>query len=211
MDFKHITFFIDLTVDKFDELEEIVKTRYGIEEYMISHEQFNEKQEEKPHYHFIIYTTEKNFTNLLQYLVKYYNLKNVSGNRGGRRKYGRLKAPIQDLNKLKIYCAKDGNIRSSYSPDILDELYRQSFKKTNKMLKQKCLEYVESTISSGYSFIGFEEIRMKVIEFCLIEKIHIRKTLIDSYVIYIGQHSEYNTLKLDSSEIYRNLYTIFND
>ena len=206
MDFKHITFFMDGDVQLFDDLEKTVKTRYDIEEYLIAHEQFNDKQEDKPHYHFIIYTTEKNYTNLLQYLVKTYNLKNTSGNRGGRRKYGRLKNPIKDLNKLKVYCSKDGNIRSSYSSDVIDELYRQSFKKTNKMLKQKCLEFVEGTLTSGFSFIGYENVRMKVIEFCLIEKIHIRRTLIDAYVIYIGQTSEYPTLRLHPCNIYQQLY-----
>ena len=210
MEHKHITFFMDGEHILFDDLEKTVKTRYDIAEYLISHEETNEKQEVKPHFHFIIFTTEKNYTNLLQYLVKTYNLKNTSGKQGGRRKYGRLKNPIKDLNKLKIYCCKDGNIRSSYGPDVLDDLYRQSFKKTTKLLKQKCLEFVEGTLTSGFSFIGFEEVRLKVIEFCLIEKIHIRKTLIDSYVIYIGQTSELHTLKLSPHAIYGQLYNSFN-
>lgn len=206
MEHKHITFFMDSPLEYFDEIEHTVKTRYDIEEYLIAHEQYNSKQEEKPHYHFIIYTTEKNYSNMLQYFVKKYSLKNTSGVRGGRRKYGRLKNPINDLNKLKIYCCKDGNIRSSYSNEILDDLYRQSFKKTDKLLKEKCLKYVESTITSGFAFLGFEEIRQKVIEFCLIEKIHVRRSLVDAYVIYIGQTSEFNTLRMDSLLIYRQLY-----
>ncbi len=200
---------MDGEVSLFDDLEKTVKTRYDIEEYLISHEEMNEKKEVKPHYHFIIFTTEKNYSNLLQYLVKTYKLKNTSGKQGGRRKYGRLKNPIQDLNRLKIYCCKDGNIRSSYEPDVLDDLYRQSFKKTHRLLKEKCLEYVESTMTSGFAFIGFEEVRLKVIEFCLTEKIHIRKTLIDSYVIYIGQTSEMNTLRLSPHSIYAQLYNNF--
>lgn len=206
MEFKHITFFMDGGVELHEDLVKIVNTRYDIQEYFIAHEQFNDKQEDKPHYHFIIYTTEKTYTNLIQYLIKHYKLKNTSGQRGGRRKYGRLKAPIKDLGKLKIYCAKDGNIKSSYSNETLDDLYRQSFKKTNKMLKQKALEFVESSLGSGFSFIGFEKLRMKVIEFCLIEKIHIRRTLIDSYVIYIGQTSESNLLRLHPCNIYQQLY-----
>ena len=206
MEHKHITFFMDSPLEYFDEIEHTVKHSYDIEEYLIAHEQYNSKMEEKPHYHFILFTTEKNYTNLLQYLVKKYSLKNTSGIRGGRRKYGRLKNPIYDLNKLKIYCCKDGNIRSSYSNDILDDLYCKSFKKTDKLLKEKCLQYVESTITSGFSFLGFEEFRRKVIEFCLIEKIHVRRSLVDAYVIYIGQTSEFNTLRMDSLLIYRQLY-----
>lgn len=200
----HQTFFIDSPITIFDDLQKIVNTTYGIDEYLIAFEPTNEKGEAKPHFHFIVFTTEKNLTNLIQYLVKKYNL-STKGQKGGRRKYGRLKQPIQNLERLKIYCAKEGNVRTSYSEDILQDLYRKSFKKDDKSLKLKCLKYVENeTVSQLH--VSLEDIRLYIIKFCMVEKIHIRRTLVDSYLIYIAQSSEFTRLRKNATDIYILLY-----
>lgn len=200
----HQTFFIDSPLTIFDDLQKIVNTTYGIDEYLIAFEPTNEKGEAKPHFHFIVFTTEKNLTNLIQYLVKKYNLA-TKGQQGGRRKYGRLKQPIHNLERLKIYCSKEGNIRTSYSEDILQDLYRKSFKKDDKSLKLKCLKYVENeTVSQLH--VSLEDIRLYIIKFCMVEKIHIRRTLVDSYLIYIAQSSEFTRLRKNATDIYILLY-----
>ena len=200
----HHTFFIDSSIDNFDEIENIVTTKYSIDEYLIAFEATNEKGEDKPHYHFIVYTTDKNVTNLIQYFVKKYSL-STKGQKGGRRRYGRLKQPIQNLERLKVYCAKEGNVRSSYDDDILNDLYRKSFKKDDKALKVKCLRYVESETTSQLH-VALEDIRLYIIKFCMAEKIHIRRTLVDSYLIYIAQTSEYTRLRKNATDIYLLLY-----
>jgi hypothetical protein len=200
----HQTFFIDSPLTIFDDLQKIVNTTYGIDEYLIAFEATNEKGEAKPHFHFIVFTTEKNLTNLIQFLVKKYNLA-TKGQQGGRRKYGRLKQPIHNLERLKIYCSKEGNIRTSYSEDILQDLYRKSFKKDDKSLKLKALKYVENeTVSQLH--VSLEDIRLYIIKFCMVEKIHIRRTLVDAYLIYIAQSSEFTRLRKNATDIYILLY-----
>lgn len=200
----HQTFFIDSPLTIFDDLQKIVNATYGIDEYLIAFEPTNEKGEAKPHFHFIVFTTEKNLTNLIQFLVKKYNL-STKGQQGGRRKYGRLKQPIHNLERLKIYCSKEGNIRTSYSEDILQDLYRKSFKKDDKSLKLKALKYVENETFSQLH-VSLEDIRLYIIKFCMVEKIHIRRTLVDAYLIYIAQSSEFTRLRKTATDIYILLY-----
>ena len=201
----HHTFFVDSPLEKFDEIEHIVTKTYAIDEYLIAFEPTNEKGESKPHYHFIVFTTDKNLTNLIQFLVKKYSLASKTGKQGGRRKYGRLKQPITNLERLKIYCSKDGNVRTSYGEDILNDLYRKSFKKDDKALKVKCLKYVEGETTSQL-YVSLEDIRLYIIKFCMVEKIHIRRTLIDAYLIYIVQSSEFTRLRKNATDIYLLLY-----
>lgn len=200
----HHTFFIDSALDNFDEIENIVTNTYAIDEYLIAFEATNEKGEAKPHYHFIVFTTDKNLTNLIQFLVKKYNL-STKGQKGGRRRYGRLKQPIHNLERLKVYCAKEQNVRTSYDNDILNELYRKSFKKDDKALKVKCLRYVEGETTSQL-YVSLEDIRLYIIKFCMVEKIHIRRTLVDAYLIYIVQSSEFTRLRKSPADIYILLY-----
>ena len=78
----HITtFFVDSPLEIFDELENTVKIKYGIDEYLIAFEPCNDKGEQKPHYHFIVYTTLKNCINLIQKLVKRLQLKHQRSKR----------------------------------------------------------------------------------------------------------------------------------
>jgi len=133
-DLKHITFFIDGDLDKFDAVESIVKEeqpRTGaiIEFYLISHELKNSKGQEKPHYHFILLTTEKIYTSIFKRLKLLLKASVTAKGKGGYRPYGRLKEPIRDLHKLSVYCSKDGNVRSTYSQSVLQDLHKQSFKK----------------------------------------------------------------------------------
>lgn len=204
-EFQHHTFFIDSPLEKFDDLEEIIVKTYGIDEYLIAFEATNDKGESKPHFHFIVFTTDKNLTNLIQYLVKKYNLASSSKKQGGRRKYGRLKQPIRNLESLKVYCAKEGNVRTSYGDDILADLYRKSFKKDDKALKHKALKYVEGETTSQL-YVSLEDIRLYIIKFCMTEKVHIRRTLIDAYLIYIVQTSEFTRLRKSPTDIYILLY-----
>lgn len=205
MEFTHQTFVIDAGQSEFDKIESIVKESYDIQEYLIAFEPTNDSGEDKPHYHFIVYSTYKNVTNLLQCLVKKYDLSNRSGKHGGKRKYARLKQPIKNLEKLKIYCSKHGNVRSSYTDDILTDLYRKSFVKNEKTLKNKCQQYVEDQTESQL-FVSLEDIRLKIIEWAMDNKVHLRRTLVDSYLIWICQHTEFKRLRKTKHELYALLF-----
>jgi hypothetical protein len=201
MEFTHQTFTIDLTQDHHDDLQHIVALKYDIEEYLIAFEATNDKGEAKPHFHFIVFTTYKNCTNLQQHLVKKYNLSNTSGQHGGKRRYARLKQPIHNLEQLKVYCSKEGNVKSSYSPDTLTDLYRKSFKKNDRALKLKCQAFVEAATQSQLH-VSIEDIRLYIIEWCMEEKVHLRRTLIDSYLIWICQNTEFSRLRKDKHQLY---------
>lgn len=205
MEYLHQTFVIDAPFSEFDRIENLVHKSYGIDEYLIAFEATNDKGESKPHYHFIVFTTVKNLTNLIQKLVKDFNLATTTGKHGGRRKYARLKQPIKNLERLKIYCSKEGNVRSSYSEETLTDLYRKSFKKDDKALKLKCQSYVEAQTESQYK-VPTEEIRLYIIEWCMSQKVHIRKTLVDAYLIWIVQNTEYTRLRKNKHEIYNLIF-----
>lgn len=137
---KYYTFYIDLPVEDFDYVQNIVTEKYKIKDYLIAHEEFNAKGEHKPHFHFIVYATLKLKNNLFKKILTDKNLF-VKG-KGGYRPYGCLKTPIRDLNRLKAYCLKDGNVRSSIPEEELQELSKISFKKTDTLniLKDKFIK-----------------------------------------------------------------------
>lgn len=201
MEYLHQTFTVDLPQTEHDNLLHIIKDKYDIEEYLIAFEPHNDKGESKPHFHFIVFTTGKNLTNCLQHIVKKYNLSNTSGKHGGKRRYARLKQPITNLEKLKIYCSKHGNVKSSYTDDVLSELYKKSFVKNDRTLKMKCQEYCENNTLNQFH-VSMEDLRLLIIEWCMSEKVHLRRTLVDSYVIWICQNTEYPRLRKTKHELY---------
>ena len=205
MEFIHQTFTIDLEQSHHDALVHTVNTKYDIEEYLIAFEPHNDKGVPKPHFHFIVFTTVKNATNLIQHLVKQYNLSNSSGKHGGKRRYARLKQPIRNLEQLKIYCSKHGNVKSSYQEGTLTDLYKKSFVKNDRTLKMKCQTYVENQTSSQYK-VSLEDIRLYIISWCMTEKVHLRRTLVDSYTIWICQNTEFSRLKKDKHQLYIMLF-----
>lgn len=217
MELTHQTFTIDIrhpisySLQLHEEIETLVKDTYDIEEYLIAFEPKNDKQEDKPHFHFIVYTDYKNCTNLLQKLVKDYNLASKGGKRGGKRYYARLKKPIRDLNKLKIYCSKDNNIKSSYTNETLDDLYRQSFKVDLITRRDKVLKHIEEVMPSHHR-LNPHRVKIAIIQYYKENKLLIRKTLIDSDYMWVRQNSEISGLMSDSKQIYRELYPFdFND
>lgn len=210
MDFTHQTFFLDCPEnhrgDPYEFQKEIVKTIkvYDTEEYLVAYEAENSKGEEKPHYHIIVYTSYKNCTNIIQHFVRKYELSNKSGKVGGLRKYGRLKQPIENLEKLKQYCCKEGNVLSSYSNEVIDDLYRKSFNKRQN-IKEKICRTLDEKFKTRYN-TDSGEIKEQIIQILIDFKIHIRKSLVDSYYIWYSQASELEHMTLNAHHIYRYLY-----
>lgn len=140
---KYYTFYIDMPVTDFDYVE--AQTQKYTKEYLIAHELTNDKGEAKPHFHFIVKATLKQKNNLMKKILTDKNLF-VKG-KGGYRPYGCLKIPIRDLNRLKIYCLKEGNVRSNgMDSEELEELSKLSFKKKDsyKILKDKFIKEINT-------------------------------------------------------------------
>lgn len=211
MEFKHQTFTFDIrppyefTPEWHKEIESIVRDDYNIEEYLISYETINKKGEYKPHFHFIVFSNYKNVTNLIQKFVRDYSLSNTSGKRGGKRYYARDKTPVRNLERLKIYCTKEGNILSSYSNEVLEELYRQSFMKDTQTPRDKCMAWVEETFKKQY-YLNDLRLKQHIILWCKEQRIQIRKTVIDGYFMWIRQNSTIKHLGYSDRQILQYLY-----
>lgn len=144
-DVNYRTFFIDLNVEEFDNVEKYVADRF--EFYFIAHEQFNRKQEEKPHFHFLLKCTDKQLNACTKYFVEKYKLRSNQGTRGGRRLWGAPKKPIHTEDKFMTYLAKDGNIRSTLPADVIQDYINKSFKKEEKSIYvHKLYEYLDEVL-----------------------------------------------------------------
>ena len=140
------TFFIDLSVDKFDEVEQIIKD-YGVEQYLIAHEQYNKKGQDKPHFHFLVFTSLKNLRTLVKYFKEKYDLANKDGKRGGVRHYGTHAdgKPIHDEAKFSTYLCKDGNVRSTFPEAQLLQYKENSYKAVERQFdKDKLIALIKT-------------------------------------------------------------------
>lgn len=201
---KHITFFIDGPLDKFDLVEKLVKES-SAEFYLISHELLNAKGENKPHYHFIILSNEKTFNALFKRLKSNLNAVVTTKGRGGYRPYGRLKEPIRDIEKLKIYCCKDGNVRSTYSTAILEELHQKSFKKNSEdRLFNGLKDFLNQKTLSQNQIEFIDEIRRGIIEYLISKDEKISKPKIEGYLSKYIRTSDWDTDK--KLDIFMGLY-----
>jgi len=210
----HFTFFIDVKVEHFDYVENKTK-EYNIEEYLIAHEQYNRKGEEKPHFHFIVYTDKKNLTNLVKHFVEKFNLRNTSGKRGGIRHYGTNgNKPIHDIEKYRTYCCKDKNVRSNLTEEQLNKYIEKSFQKQDKdVLLYKSYQYIEEHYKprpenctlpeyeyqqrQSWDRQAIIDLRHTVLDFCLETNYKITKATIDNFILHYlrEKHKEGNSFK----------------
>ena len=145
-DYDHWTWTIDQEKEHYDYVEQKVKD-YGIEEYLLSHEEITRKGDRKPHFHGIVYTSKKNVTNLVKHFVDRYKLRNTSGRRGGSRHYTLGKKPVYDIDHFRVYCCKDGNVRSNMTEAQIEQYILKSYKKDERM---KLYEDVHKHLTALY-------------------------------------------------------------
>lgn len=192
---KHISFSIDGPVDKFDYIEQLVKD-HDITEYLISHEVVCEKN--IPHYHFIILTNEKVYANFIKKLRNALDAYKKTTGRGGYSPYQRIKKPINDLHKLKVYCTKEGNIRSTYSTEVLTALHEESFMKgKDDQLKLDLIKYLDETFTvMGSCDIDLKKkLYLQIIGFLMDKELRISRPGIISWGnYYIANTKRYSYL-----------------
>ena len=109
----------------------------------------------------------------------------------------------------------------------IEEVKNNKNKDASKILKENCLKYVEEhSQSSSYNEIvdwcpiaeehttstyyvdSNECVRILIIQFLMINKIGIRKSLIETYYFYIVANTKKKHLSLNARNIYRELYRI---
>lgn len=198
-----------------NEIKDILINDYGVQDYLIAYEERNAKGEYKPHIHTIYLTSETNGTNFVKKVVSKYGLR--GNTKGGRRYYGTLKEPIRDLEKLRIYCSKDGNVISSLPNDELDRLAKSSFKKDNLEIKEKLVKHLDEVVKSKYwnqtftdgttYYITDKKLAIEIIKYMTENKIHLRKSLLESYVIYYRQYSNVEGIRSNPEDLLFLLYS----
>lgn len=127
------TFCFDSKEDKFDYIEELVKTK--TDQYLISHETLDKKGLFKPHFHILYYIGRKASNALVKKVVEDLSLRAKSGSHGGKRKYASLNKniPQSEINLFLTYLLKEGNYRSNgIDHELLSELQAKSFIKTQQ-------------------------------------------------------------------------------
>jgi len=205
---KYITFFIDGSEEYFDQIEKLILLpTYSISFWLVSHELFNSKMEKKPHYHFIIKSIEKAYNALFKRLKELLGAK-CESTKGGYRPYGRLKVPIRDITKLKQYCSKDGNVRSSCDSAELKALYEASYKKKDKelFLNELCDWVAKNSYHPTFPTSHVwrdttDRIRGGIIHFLLDKKHRITRPTVESYFLQFIR-SDYCPLSPEKKKTY---------
>lgn len=164
---------IPRTQENLDFVEKQLKTKYYVDEYLIASE-----NDPKDHFHLIGFTTKKNWDNFIKSLVEKYKLRTTT--KGGKRKYATLSAPIQNLEKLQIYCTKqsEGNtefLRSNLETSELMAFYEKSFKKNEK---KKLAQEVHEALEEQHKYPDLIEEQSQYAKTGLTQYINIMEILI---------------------------------
>ena len=145
-DDKWITAYIDVSAEHLSAVEARFK-KFNIDQYMIACE-----TEPRDHMHLIGYTDRRNWDAMMRKLVDKFNLRTKT--RGGHRKYKTLNEPTRNIELLRQYCTKEGNlelIRTNLKPEEVEAYYEKSYKK-NKDQKEneQAVEHLENTIEQPF-------------------------------------------------------------
>lgn len=121
MTHKWIACMFHIHKEEFDSIESTLLD-YDIQGYLIGFE-------ETPyhHYHLLFQGTDTIYNAFSKRLIEKYNLRG-SAKQGKSRQYGRI-SKIKDLEKLKSYTVKDGDIRTNLSQEEVTKIIEDSFKK----------------------------------------------------------------------------------
>lgn len=123
-----MAFFFAIRHSEFDYVESTLQ-EYDIGGYIISAETAPQthKATDGEHFHFIVEMTSEDYHKFSKRLrVKYALAGRSTAN--ATRGYGKVKV-IENLEMMKVYTVKDGNIRSNLIQEELDRLKEKSFKK----------------------------------------------------------------------------------
>lgn len=168
------------------------------------------------HYHFLVQAdnVEQFYTRFRKKIfIDKYKLCGQA-KKDKRRQYGKVK-DIEDLEKMASYTVKNENFRVyNIEQEELDNIIDSAFNKNDreKLLKDRMCKYVENEISKGKLEVHAEKqsIMICIIQFCLDEKIDIRRTLLENYYFYFRQKTVIDNLRYRAFEIYNAMFKIEN-
>ncbi len=162
--------------------------------------------------------TEKQYYNFAMKIFRNKYKLRGRATKGCPRQYGKEKN-IRNNEKCARYTCKDQNVRSNMTKEEIDEVLGmdlEEVKNTKKRSKyEKMLEYVEQEIShDGYEDTHNDEmasgtIKISIINFMRENKMHIRKSKIESYYYYFRANTQIHKWGLTSLQIYEQLYNCY--
>lgn len=199
---KYIAFMCHTDISQFNYLETTIQ-EYDIGGYVIAHE-----NEPYSHFHFLVEMRESDYVRFRKRVfIDKLKLRGQARN-GNARQYGKV-AEIEDFSKMLSYTCKDSNIRSNLDDELINEAIDKSFKKQSpKLLKDKMLKYIEDKITNFGKprFMRKKKILKLIVEWCFIEKIPVRKSILESYYFYYRQFTNHKTNQLQPEDFLLELY-----
>jgi len=171
MEFDYRTFFCDIEEKHFDEVEKVL-VAHDVEQYLLAHESHNREGKLKPHFHFLVFTTEKNLRALVKVYVEKYDLRNTTGAKGGVRRYGTHAKgkPLHDVEKFATYLCKGGNVRSTFPEEALAKYMKDAYQKDQSNIDSEVLlshlleQYPTETPKSATTWEGTQRLDYFAIE-----------------------------------------------
>jgi hypothetical protein len=185
------------------------------------------------HFHFLVRMSDKKYHAFSKRIFKdKYSLRGRAV-KGQPRQYGKIKNEIENLKDALAYTLKDKNYKSNMTKERIEEILEKKIeevknnknKDASKLLKENCLKYVEEhwkcgtnyeveeycQISEQYTQTTYYPdadscMRVLIIQFLIINKIGIRKSLIETYYYYIVANTKKKSMSRSAGDIYRELY-----
>ncbi len=126
-----IAFFFAVKHTEFDYLIETL-LEYTVGGYIVAAETASNAHKDTggEHFHFCCEMSNEDYHKFSKRVKIKYSLSGQARN-GQARQYGKVDK-INNIEKMKAYCLKDGNIRSNLEPEELDRLKEKSYKKEEK-------------------------------------------------------------------------------
>ncbi len=221
-----IMFMAHIAHSEFDYLENEINKLEA--EYVISAE-----VETYEHFHFLVRMSDKQYHAFSKRVFKDKYALRGRAIKGQPKQYGKKQATIESLKDALAYTIKDKNYRSNMSKERIEyilekkieEVKNNKNKDASKLLKENALKYVEQHWKSGtsheveeycpiaeqYTHTTFYPdadscIRVLIIQYLMINKISIRKSLIETYYFYIVANTKHKRISRNAGDIYRELY-----
>lgn len=192
MSLKWISCMFHIPLSEYDYIQDTL-LNYDIAGYFIGHE-----STPYSHFHILFEGTNKIYNAFSRILVEKYDLRGKA-TVGLARQYGRIKQ-IRDIERMKQYTVKDGNVRSNIPQETLDEYMKSSFKVQDIRSMQICISDELDDLSDFSNYITKEndkydnylisKIKKKIIEISLEKKYKLTKSALNNFVGYYLTYSK---------------------
>lgn len=192
-----IAFMAHLPEDQFDYLEDKLKERCSTALYVIAHE-----TEPYSHFHFLVQMSNEDWVKFRKTIfIDHYKLAGQARN-GKPRQYGKVKE-IKDLDKMLSYTIKDNSFRTNMAEEQIADALDKSFKQERQLLlKDRMILFIEEKMKEQI-FDHREDIEIMIIEYCIANKIHVRRTVIDCYYSYFRQFTHIEELRYNARKLHK--------